>query len=143
MSVQADLLGIIKSGNACPASTLMTLYEQLEPISVEQILGTWKGGKFDGGADPDPIKWYGKRFVSRTHAEPLLCHAPDGSIYSYDKLGHAQLREMAFGGKVSAALIYDQQPIMDYFRKVTDDVIIGLGDVKGKPTDFFFHLTRT
>ena len=40
------------------------------------------------------------------------------------------------------ALIYDSQPIMDYFRKVNDDVVIGLGDIKGKPLDFFFHLTR-
>jgi hypothetical protein len=71
-----------------------------------------------------------------------LCRAADGSIYSYDKLGLAQLREVVFQGKVSASLIYDQQPIMDYFRKVTDDVVVGLGDIKGKPTDFFFHLTR-
>ena len=35
-----------------------------------------------------------------------------------------------------------QQEIMDYFRKVNDDVVIGLGDIKGKPLDFFFHLTR-
>ena len=26
---------------------------------------------------------------------------------------------------------------------VTDNIVIGLGDIKGKPTDFFFHLTRT
>ncbi|MET0333035.1 MAG: DUF4334 domain-containing protein [Rhizobacter sp.] len=31
---------------------------------------------------------------------------------------------------------------MDYFRKVNDNLIIGLGDIKGKPLDFFFHLTR-
>jgi hypothetical protein len=31
---------------------------------------------------------------------------------------------------------------MDYFRKVTKDLVIGLGDIKGRPTDFFFHLTR-
>jgi len=142
MSVEADLLGIIKSGAAFPASTLMPLFEHLEPVSIEFMIGTWRGGKFDGGTDPDPINWYGKRFVSRTHVEPLLCRADDGSIYSYEKLGIAQMREVAFSGKVSASLIYDQHPIMDYFRKVTNDIIIGLGDVKGKPTDFFFHLTR-
>ena len=49
---------------------------------------------------------------------------------------------MVFDGTVSAALIYDQQPIIDYFRKVNDDVVIGLGDIKGKPLEFFFHLTR-
>lgn len=142
MSAESDLLGIIKSGGACPANKLLPLFDQLEPVSAEFMLGTWHGGKFDGGTEPDPIKWYGKRFVSRTHVEPLLCYAADGSIYSYDKLGVAQLREVAFNGKVSASLIYDQHPIMDYFRKVTNDIVLGLGDVKGKPTDFFFHLTR-
>lgn len=142
MSVESDLLGIIKSGDACPAAKLMSMFEQLEPVSAEFMIGTWRGGKFDGGGVPDPIKWYGKRFVSRSHVEPLLCRAEDGSIYSYEKLGVAQLREVAFNGKCSASLIYDSQPIMDYFRKVTNDIVLGLGDIKGKPTDFFFHLTR-
>jgi hypothetical protein len=142
MSVESDLLKIIQSGDACSAARLLPMFDLLEPVSAEFMIGTWHGGKFDGGATPDPINWYGKRFVSATHVEPLLCRAADGSIYSYDKLGVAQLREVSFHGKVSASLIYDQQPIMDYFRKVTKDIVIGLGDVKGKPTDFFFHLTR-
>jgi hypothetical protein len=141
MSAEADLLGIIASGGACPATSLMPLYQQLEPVSIEFMLGTWKGGKFDGG-QPDPINWYGKRFVSRDHAEPLLCRAADGSVYSYDKMGLARLREASIFGKSTASLIYDKQPIMDYFRKVTPDVVIGLGDIKGRPLDFFFHLTR-
>lgn len=142
MNAQSQILRLIESGEACAPPTLMELYDELEPLSAEEILGTWKGGRFDGGKSPDPINWYGKRFVSATHVEPLLCRAEDGSIYSFEKLGLAQLREMRFRGKVSASLIYDQQPIMDYFRKVTKDVIVGLGDIKGKPTDFFFHLTR-
>lgn len=142
MNAQTRLLEMIKSGDAFSPDVLMPLYEQLDGASADFMIGTWKGGKFDGGKDPDPIKWYGKRFVSRTHVEPLLCTAPDGSVYSYDNLGVAQLREIVFGGKVCASLIYDKQPIMDYFRKVNDNVVIGLGDVKGKPTDFFFHLTR-
>lgn len=113
----------------------------MKPIAVEQILGAWKGGKFDGGKDPDPIKWYGKRFVSVDHCEPLLCTREDGTVYPYGGLGVAKMRLMEYDGKVSA-LIYDKHPIMDYFRKVTDEIIIGPGGVKGKPTDFFFHLTR-
>ena len=141
-SANSDLLAIIRSRAACPAAQLMPLYLQLEPVSIDFMLGTWCGGKFDAGKEPDPINWYGKRFVSRDQVEPLLCRAADGSIYAYEKLGKARLREVGFGGKISAGLIYDSQPIMDYFRKVTDDVVIGLGDIKGRPLDFFFHLTR-
>ena len=139
---EAKLLEMIASGKAYSAEELMPLYEQLEPVSIEFMLGTWRGGKFDGGSEPDPINWYGKRFDSAAHAEPLLVRAKDGSIQAYTALGAAQLREVKYAGKVSATLIYDKQPIMDYFRKINDDVVIGLGDIKGKPTDFFFHLTR-
>jgi hypothetical protein len=142
VGVESDLLGIIASKQACPASVLLPMYQQLAPVSVAEMLGTWRGGKFDGGQDPDPIRWYGKRFVSREEAEPLLCRAEDGSVYAYTKLGSARLREAAIFGKTSGCLIYDQQPIMDYFRKLTDNVLIGLGDIKGRPLDFFFHLTR-
>lgn len=142
MSAETQLLEMIATKAAYPASMLMPLFEQLKPISAAEIIGMWRGGKFDGGKDPDPIKWYGKRFVSASHVDPLMCRAEDGSIYSYDKLGFAQLREVAFNGVVSASLIYDKQPIMDYFRKVHDNLVIGLGDIKGKPLDFFFHLTR-
>jgi hypothetical protein len=133
---------MIQSGQAYPTEMLMSLYEQLDGTTADFMIGTWKGGKFDGGKDPDPIKWYGKRFVSASHVEPLLCRKDDGTVYSYENLGVAQLREVVFGGKVCASLIYDKQPIMDYFRKVNDNTVIGLGDVKGRPLDFFFHLTR-
>lgn len=142
MSAETQLLEMIATKAAYPASMLMPLYQQLKPISAAEMIGMWRGGLFDGGKSPDPIKWYGKRFVSSSHVDPLMCKREDGSVYSYDKLGFAQLREVAFAGVVSASLIYDSQPIMDYFRRVTDHIVIGLGDIKGKPTDFFFHLTR-
>jgi hypothetical protein len=142
MSVETELLAMIQSGAAFPATTLMPMYERLEPVSAEFMLGTWKGGLFDGGAGGDPLKWYGKRFTSMTDVDPMMCYKEDGSIYSWPDWGMAQLREVNFRGKVSASLIYDSQPIMDYFRKVTQNVVLGLGDIKGKPTDFFFHLTR-
>lgn len=142
MSVEETLLKIIRSGEACSAEILMPLFEQLEPAPEEFMIGQWHGGKFDGGADPDTINWYGKRFISRTLVEPMLCRNEEGEIYVWEKFGQAQLREVAFNGKVQACLIYDKMPMMDYFRKVTDDIVLGVGDIKGLPTDFFFWLER-
>ena len=76
------------------------------------------------------------------YVEPLLITAADGSIQAYEGLGAARLREVLFENRVSATLIYDRQPIMDYFRKVNDDLIIGWGEVKGDTPDFFFWLQR-
>lgn len=140
--IEQRWLAMISSGEAYPAETLLPLFEQLEPVDTDFMIGTWKGGKFDGGKEPDPINWYGKRFTSTTDVEPLLVLDAEGKVQTFTKLGGAQMREIKYKGVSSAALIYDAQPIMDYFRKVNDDVVIGLGDIKGKPTDFFFHLTR-
>jgi len=142
MSAQQELLDFIRNGEADSPETLMPLFDQLEPATPDQMIGQWHGGKFDGGKDPDPIGWYGKRFKSASQVEPMLCRKEDGSVYAWDKWGEAQMREVAFGGKVQACLIYDKQPMMDYFRRVTEDLVVGLADMKGKPLDFFFWLER-
>ncbi len=67
---------------------------------------------------------------------------PNATVTVFRKLGDARLREIRFRGKTSASLIYDKQPIMDYFRRVSDDTVIGWGEVKGKEEVLFFHLTR-
>lgn len=142
MTAQSQLLDLINSGEACAAETLMPLFEQLPPATIADMIGQWHGGKFDGGKDPDPINWYGKRFNSASHVQPMLCRQDDGTVYAWDKWGEAQLREIRFNNKVQASVIYDSMPMMDYFRKVTDDIVLGLGDIKGRPLDFFFWLQR-
>lgn len=123
---------------------LMPLFLKLKPVKSEDIFGTWRGGKFDG-CIPDPINWWGKLLESREYAEPLLVTAADGSIQIFSGLGSARMREVFFENKTSAALIYENQPIIDYFRQVNDDLIIGYGEVKGEgpKNDLFFWLKRT
>lgn len=140
-SAEKQLLEMIKSGKDYPASILMPLYEKLQPASIDFMLGTWRGGVFDH-SKPNTIRWYGKRFKSLNDVDPMLCQKEDGTVYAWDKWGPARMREAAYGGKVQATLIYDKMPMMDYFRKVTDDIVIGLGDIKGRPMDFFFWLER-
>lgn len=137
----ARLREMMADGQAYTTEQIMPLYDQLDTVELDTMIGTWKGGKFDGGKSPDPINWYGKRFNSENYVEPLLARKPDGTIYSFDKWGMAQMREVKFRGKISAALIYDIKPIMDHFRKLDDNTLIGLGETKGHLT-FFFYLTR-
>ena len=142
MSAQKELLNMIQSKKAYKPEEIAALYDKLEPASADFMIGTWYGGKFDGGLEPNPINWCGKRFVDASYVEPMLCRKEDGTVYAWDNWGTAQLREVAYGGKVQATLIYDKHPMMDYFRKVTDDIVIGLGDIKGMPTNFYFWLER-
>lgn len=54
----------------------------------------------------------------------------------------ARMRMTEFRGKVSATMLYDGLPINDVFRKVDDDTLLGLMDLKGMDQPFFFVLHR-
>ncbi|MUO78909.1 DUF4334 domain-containing protein [Agrobacterium vitis] len=54
----------------------------------------------------------------------------------------ARLRPVALGGTVSAAMIYDEKPIIDHFRRIDDRRCLGLMEHRDFDRPFFFLLTR-
>ncbi|MGY2128611.1 DUF4334 domain-containing protein [Blastococcus sp. SYSU DS0617] len=54
----------------------------------------------------------------------------------------ARLRSVEHRGVLTAAMVYDALPIIDVFRWVSDDVRLGLVDLRGLPAPFFFVLRR-
>ncbi|WP_253272641.1 DUF4334 domain-containing protein [Arsenicicoccus sp. oral taxon 190] len=42
----------------------------------------------------------------------------------------------------TATLVYDHQPILDAFRRVGPDVVMGAMDLRGMATPYLFELTR-
>lgn len=54
----------------------------------------------------------------------------------------ARLRMVEYRGKYSASMIYDNKPIIDIFRKVDNDKVLGLMDLKGMEQPFFFILQK-
>ncbi len=54
----------------------------------------------------------------------------------------ASLKTMSFQGVASAAMIYDDQPIIDHFRKMDDRKIIGAMTIQGDDRIYFFKLER-
>lgn len=54
----------------------------------------------------------------------------------------ARLRMTEYRGKSSATMIYDALPINDVFRKLDDDSVLGIMDLKGVKQPFFFILRR-
>ncbi|MGI5451743.1 zinc-binding dehydrogenase [Streptomyces sp. CA-249302] len=140
------ILEIVAANGECDNATLEGVYDRLEPVDADFLKGTWKGGWFERGTENaglmEQMRWYGKRFVSEEHVEPLLCTREDGTVYSFEEMGLATIRQVVFHGRQSAAMVYDQLPIVDHFRRLTDDVMLGIMDKKGEPVDFYFHLTR-
>jgi hypothetical protein len=54
----------------------------------------------------------------------------------------ARLRMTTYRGKSSATMIYDHLPINDVFRKIDENAVFGVMDLKGMKTPFFFILRR-
>ena len=54
----------------------------------------------------------------------------------------AALQLRTFQGTESAAMVYDHQPIVDYFRKINDSEVAGMMIVEADPRLYFFKLRR-
>jgi hypothetical protein len=54
----------------------------------------------------------------------------------------ARLRTTRYRGTDTATMIYDQLPINDVFRKLSEDEVIGAMDLRGVPRPYFFLLRR-
>ncbi|WP_024443256.1 MULTISPECIES: DUF4334 domain-containing protein [unclassified Mycobacterium] len=54
----------------------------------------------------------------------------------------ARLRTTRFRGVDSATMLYDQAPVNDVFRRLSDDAVIGAMDLRGSPRPYFFVLRR-
>ena len=54
----------------------------------------------------------------------------------------ARLRIVEYRGVKTAAMVYDQLAIIDVFRKVDDDTVLGVMDMRAMDQPFFFVLRR-
>lgn len=54
----------------------------------------------------------------------------------------ARLRNVEYHGKLGAAMIYDNLPIIDVFRRVDEDTLVGVMDLRNIEQPYFFVLHR-
>lgn len=54
----------------------------------------------------------------------------------------ARLRNVEHRGVVTAAMVYDALPIIDIFRAVDDETLLGVMDYREHPSPYFFVLER-
>lgn len=151
------------------------LVDQLEPVSIDFMLGRWRGEELFTGSPTDGFLeatgWAGKEFAdtetvfplvfftdtSRTdtfYVDPFAISTPDFvSTYQGGHLGElratiethapsARLRLIDYRGVVSAAMVYDQIPTIDIFRKISDDCVLGSMDARGQAAPYYFLLHR-
>jgi Domain of unknown function (DUF4334)/GXWXG protein len=128
--------------------TVAALYDKLGPVTPDMLIGQWDGGSFDTGHPAHKqlaqLKWAGKDFRSVNDVDPVMVYRKDGARVWLSNLGHAQIREVKFRGVVTAAMVYDKQPIIDAFRFIDENTMLGAMDSKllKNAGVYYFYLKR-
>ncbi|GAA4018655.1 DUF4334 domain-containing protein [Sphingomonas swuensis] len=119
----------------------------------------WWGKEFRSIDDVDPLLFEhrGRRFAGNPGLMPLglvarfprLARSAAGaalfrSLLPLLRTGrpHARLRPVSYRGVTSAAMLYDQLPIVDCFRRVDEDRLLGAMDIRGQAEPYLFTLRR-
>lgn len=111
---------------------LNEIWSTLPTVRSAEIVGTWKGDEFHTGHKMNGMlkaaRWYGKVFTSVDDVDPIVCYDDDGNLFSNNELslGGASLWDVEFRGEVTATMVYDGQPILDHFKRVDENTLMGI-----------------
>lgn len=128
--------------------TFEDFFASLEPVTMKEMIGKWKGGYFPMGKsrlefflnDFGIFKWHGKSFLSRDKVKSLV-FSLFGIKCNIPVAGVAVLRRLEFREKLSTSMIYSYLPIIDNFRKIDNDTVMGAMELNGK-VSIYFYLRR-
>jgi hypothetical protein len=119
----------------------------------------WRGKRFRSHDDVDPLVFLGggglvalnpalMPLVFGQKHPALLKHPVTVALFRLlqpllrTRQPKARLRMTEYRGVLSATMIYDDLPICDVFRKVSERVVVGAMDLRGSPQPSLFSLER-
>ncbi|KAL2811722.1 hypothetical protein BJX63DRAFT_433232 [Aspergillus granulosus] len=150
MSQPNEILNAVRRGENVTPLAATTYFNALPALPLESLLGSWRGTcvltNHPGTKPLLDINWDGKNFHSINDVDPIVVRADGGKggrvVNGF--MGKARIREVKYNGVVSAAMIYNEKPIIDYFRKIDENTVIGVMDALESQADhgLFFILER-
>lgn len=119
----------------------------------------WFGKRFDDDDRVHPLVFRAGQGLSSVHPglvplgvvvrlAPVLRRAPAAAAFRVarpllaTRRHRARLREVRYRGVVSAALLYDDLPVVDAFRADVDGSVLGAMDARGTAEPYLFRLRR-
>jgi hypothetical protein len=149
-SARAQFDDLRRRTELIPYAELENFWTTLEPVTIDFMIGEWKGGDLVTGHRGEGFlgdSWFGTTFKSATDVQPIVCVDDRGNKFSDTELmnGEASLWMEEFRGEVTATMVYDGMPIHDHFKKVDDNAVIAATNGKGALDNgryFFFYLER-
>jgi len=139
----------INKKNSLLCKELDDFFVDLDTLDVKQILGEWRIGYFftkDGTGSKletlmriSPVLPYSKSFLSKNYVKAMIFRFFQMKFNI--PITNASLGLINFRNKKSTSMIYNHFPMIDHFRKVDNDTIMGIMEIKGK-TSVYFYLER-
>ncbi|KAJ5151670.1 hypothetical protein N7492_009965 [Penicillium capsulatum] len=134
-------------GKNLSSEDVLAAFDKLKPVAPEKFVGSWKGANVNTGHPTEDklsgMKWAGKDFRSTEDVDPIMVYKDDGSRVWNESWGHARLRQIKWRGVLSTAMVYDDFPIIDYFRYVNDNLLAGAMDAKtSNAGTYYFYLYK-
>ena len=136
---------IIHKAGVLSCKELDELFAELQPVTADEMIGEWQvgylftegtGSKFETFLRYLPIKLYGKRFLSKNKVQAWVF-----SLFGI-KFGFpgatSILETIDYRNKVSTSMIYNYLPMIDHFRKVDNSVVMGIMEIKGNLSVYFY-----
>ncbi|EOD46361.1 putative transcription factor cmr1 protein [Neofusicoccum parvum UCRNP2] len=146
---EARFFEMSKAHGQVTEADVEAVFDQLKPVKPDFLLGEWAGGSLDTGHPGHKnlvsMRWAGKAMRSVNDVDPIIVLDDEGKRTVKEEYGHASLREVAFRGVLSTAMIYDAKPILDHFRCVDENTVLGAMDcpkLMGDASTYYFFLTR-
>ncbi|MFE5291121.1 alcohol dehydrogenase catalytic domain-containing protein [Isoptericola sp. NPDC056618] len=127
----AALADLLRDGRV-PAADLPALWRSLPPVRTDELRGLWRGFGVSTEHRTQRLLvrtgWYGKLFRADDDVSPLVCETPDGALVADARLarGGATLRAVEHDGVVTASMVYDGQPVIDHFTRLSDHAVLGV-----------------
>ena len=146
MKAEARFQELLGSTSKVSIEALYELFDGLEAIDTPFMLGEWEGGVFNTGHPGEQqlegLRWVGKTFHGENDVDPIVSRTAEGRREANPVLGKATLRFVRYRGVSTATMVYDQHPVFDHFRKITDGLVLGVMDRKGETFPLFFYLRK-
>ncbi|WP_062993474.1 DUF4334 domain-containing protein [Nocardia anaemiae] len=129
------------------------------PFAGVLVASGWYGKQFDDPESVHPLLFAdepGNIFAVDPRRVPLglAGKVPPSGVRAVRKLlpvlgpairthrSAARLRDIEYRRVASAAMVYDHLPIIDHFRRVDIDTLLGVMDMRGMTEPYFFVLRR-
>jgi hypothetical protein len=144
---EARFHGFLEARDLLDPAELFEFFDGLEPVELEAMFGDWDGGVLrtghDGEAQLGSFGWVGKSFHDADRVDPIIVRNEAGERVANDFMGAATLRMIRYRAVVTATMVYDKHPIFDYFRRVSEDRVMGIMHPKSEAKCLFFWLRRS